>query len=233
MSDDLEKERDFWVYCATFWMQVAQMSAARNVIEGLEEGPDSVILKTVVKSYIFTGLENGFFDNGDSQDEEDGEYDRLLEDDEKIPRMPWSVVVQTARDAEVDALEVLQDYIDHAQSGLQRALGLAGFEMKPHSAPTFAGIPITAAMFHEIANGEFGPEFERQMADKYILHVMHGPNPCQHPYESLDMAIEGAAIDLERGIISEISHITHDGLVILAKDELVRRVNEIMNAGNN
>lgn len=233
MSDGLKKERDFWVYRASFWMQVAQMSASRNVIEGLEEGPDSVILKTVVKSYIFTGLQNGFFDNGESQVEEEGdddEYNQLLEED--VARMPWSVVVQTARDAEVDATEVLQDYIDHAQDGLQRALGLAGFKME-NLGPTFAGIPVTAAMFHEIASGEFGPQFEKHFADKYLLHCKHGPNPCQHPYDSLDMAIEGAAIDLERGIISEISHITHDGLVVLAKDELVRRVNEIMNAGNN
>lgn len=232
MSDDLEREHDFWIYCASFWMQVAQMSASRNVIEGLEKGPDDVILKTVVKSYIFTGLQNGFFDNGEGQAEEEEGYDQLLEEDEKTSRMPWSVVVQTARDVDVDATEVLQDYINHTQDGLQRALGLAGFKMEGME-PTFAGVPITPDMFHEIAQGKFGPQFEKNFADKYILHVMHGSNPCQHPYDSLDMAIEGAAIDLQRGIITEISHITHNGAVVLHEDEVRRRVAEIGNAGLN
>lgn len=228
MDEEQRNDRDSWVYRASFWLAVAQMSAARNVIEGFEPGPEGMILKTLVRSYIFTGLENGFFDEGDSQDE--GEYDQLLEEDEA--RMPWAVVVQVANDIEVDATEVLQDYIQHAQGGLQRALKLSGFDVE-RMGPKFAGVPITAAVFHEIANGDFGPQFEKQFADSYILHVKHGPNPCQHPYESLDMAVEGAAFDLERGIISEISHVSLGGLVVLAKDELVRRVNEIMNASNN
>lgn len=228
MNDDPEQEIDLWIYRASFWMQVAYMSAVRNIAQGFESGPQSTILKTLVRSHIFAGLENGFFDNGGSQD--DDEYDQLIEEDE--PRMPWSIVVRIAGDVEVDATEVLQDYIRHTQDGLQRALGLAGANLE-EMGPTFVGVPISAQMAHEIADGQFGSEFEKKFADRYILHVMHGAKPCQHPYESIDMAIEGAATDLQRGIVSDISHITYNGALVLHEDEVRRRVAEIGNAGLN
>lgn len=228
MSDELEKERDLWIYRASFWLHVAQLSVTRNIMEGFEQGPQSLILKTLVKSYIFTGLENGFFSDEDDQAQEEVEYGGFADGDS--PSMPWPIVVQIANDIEVDAAEVLRDYIEHAQGGLNRALGLAGME---EMEPVFAGVPISVAMAREIADGEFGPEFDKRFAGKYILHVMHGSKPCQHPYDSLDMAIEGAAIDLERGIISEVLHITHGSLVVLHDDEVRRRVAEIGNAGLN
>lgn len=229
--EQLIEERDLWRHRATFWMNVAMFSTLRNVSEGLEAGPPEDVLNILVKSYIFTGLGNGDF-AGDSQQDEvrQDELDKLFEKENE--QMPWSVVAEIAAEVDVDAAQVLQDYIEHAQGGLQRAMALLGFNLE-RIAPNFAGVPITPQMFHEIAQGEFGPEFEKHFADKYILHCMHGPNPCQHPYDSLEVAVEGAAIDLQRGIISEILQVTHGGNLVLAKDELSRRVAEINNAGLN
>lgn len=229
MSKQLFAERDGWRYRASFWRSVVMMSILRNASEGFEVGPPQDTLSILIRSCIFTGLENGKFVDNTQQPDPD-ELDDLFE--EENDQMPWSAVVEIAAEAEVDATEVLRDYIDNTQDGLQRALGLAGFKMEGME-PTFAGVPVTPDMFHEIAQGKFGPQFEKHFADKYILHVMHGPNPCQHPYDSLDMAIEGAAIDLQRGIITEISHITHNGILVLDKDDLSRRVAEIGNAGLN
>lgn len=234
LKRELQSERDGWRYRASFWKAVAELSATRNVMEGLEPGPDTEVLATIVRSYIFTGLETGFFSS--QQPTANGNpLDELL--DEKIQEtIPWSVAVESAEAVGVDAEEVLRDYIEHAQEGLRHALEIAGQyigQREDMLYPHFAGIPITEEMAQEIMRGEFGQAFDQAFADKYIAHVMHGDRPCKHPYDSVDEALEGLAYDLERGEISAVNELSYKGEPLLSYDELMRRINEINSAGLN
>lgn len=230
MDNELQQISDGWRYRASFWKGAAELAASRSVIEGLEAGPEADVMQSILRTYIFTGLENGLFQDDNAQPQGDP-TDDLFEGDSS-ETIPWSVVVESCEMYDIDAEKVLHDFIEHAQENLRRGLEIAGLKlnmMEPH----FAGIPITPQMAEGIMRGKFGPDFDEAFADKYIAHVMHGSKPCKHPYDSIDEAIEGLAYDLERGEISTVKSLTHKGEQVLNDDDLMRRINDIGAAGLN
>lgn len=215
--EHLQRERDIWKYRASFWIGAVVSAAKRNVNLDYEGGPVGSLVSDIVTGYIWEELEAGHF-SADALPEKDSE-------DQDIT-LPWETVVAIAAEINVDAAEVLHDFIEHNMDSLGRAVQIAGGKFEKMG-PVFAGVPISDDTLHEIMNGHFGKSFQEQFADKYLLHVMHGPNPCQHPYDSAEEAIEGAAIDLQEGVITDILQVTRNGILVLDTFELTNRVDDI------
>lgn len=234
-NSELQQERDGWRYRASFWKGAAELAASRNVVERLEARSEAEVMQSILRTYIYSGLENGLF-GSDQVQPPTGPVDDLFEGGSP-ETIPWSVVVESAAAFDVDAEEALHDFVEHAQENLRLGLNILGVDLRGMEQymmePRFAGIPITPQMANEIMRGTFGPDFAEAFADKYIANVMHGDKPCKHPYDSLDEAIEGLAFDLERGVISSVSEITHKGEQVMGEEYLMRRINDIGSASLN
>lgn len=220
--DDLEAGVKMWQYRASFWLSVAIYAAGQDEFGQQEGQAPGERLGDIVADFVREEVSLGGF-RGDEEIEE-GESEKTI---------PWPAVLTILAEINMDGNMILQEYVEAGQQALQNAIDLLGRQHHPNTTPMFDGEPITHEMADRIIKGVFGEDFEEKFAGRYILHVTHGSRPCQHPYDSVDEAIEGAAADLHRGAITSVGALSHDGALVLTEQEVRDSIDKIHKAGLN
>lgn len=222
--EDLKAITKMWEYRASFWVSVAAYCAAQDEYGAEMEQQPGERLGDIVADFVRREASLGGFRGDEEAAGEDGEIEKTI---------PWPAVLTILAEINIDGNAILVEYVEGGQQALQNAIELLGRQHYPNTTAFFAGEPIT----HEIADGIikdlFGEDFERKFAGKYVLHVTHGDRPCRHPYDSIDEAIEGAALDLHGGVITSVGALSHDGALVLTEGEVRNRVDQIHKAGLN
>lgn len=220
--EELKRLLDAMDARAGFWLAAMQFVAEQDTVGEQLGQSKHERLADIVIAFVRSEIERGGF--GPDRDSEDYIADGTL---------PWSAACEIMDDIGIDADNILAQYVEEMQRGMQNVIRMVGMEGLPGMTPTFAGQPITQEMADEISNGRFGEEFNQQFADKYVLHVMHGDRPCQHPFDSINEAIEIGSADLRRNAITAIGVLTRNGEVVLDTEEVYKRVSMINAAGMN
>lgn len=213
-------EIDYLYYRVTFLENALFSAAIRSVDMEFEHGPRSEIVKRLVDVSIYKGLEIGLF--------------RPDDDDQEIPRprggievemdwpdkIPWGVAVGMAAQLGVDANLVRARFVAHHKDRLDGASKLGPVEELADHVP-----PEVIEGLRSVAD-RIAEKIAQQMSGSgaYMLHCRHSGHDCQHPYESLEDAIDGAAHDLDRGLLESVTHITFGGEVVMDESKLAERV---------
>lgn len=236
-SQELEfnAKLEFLLKSNMFLHTILLTAAARNAEMGLEDGGGREISRRILVASIRKGLQLGIFrpvgelvgTAGFSEEEED---DIEMTWDEKIP---WSIVVSTAAEHEVDADQVREDFADELRQQLASAEGMveggeSSFMLKTGE---FANLEEVATDMAERIARRLGGE-----ADVYLLHCVHDDHSCAHPYSSLEEAVDGAVSEIFHGSLQEVNEISHQDKVIMDEESLNALVKgrvELMHAARN
>ena len=219
--DELRQVAQTWKGRANFWVGVVATWAGAQThgdqASSADMRPDMQYIVEMVVNFIDTALDAGEIRAVD---------DSPIEDVSSIA-VTWPIVVEIANEFGVDAAEILKRVIARKEQGLHEAYQLRQAEWPDAAVPRFNGVPISRQMAEDILLGIFDGEFEKKFADQYIVHVMHGERPCQHPASSLEEALRRTVEDLQTGEITGAHNITLNGREVMSKEVLRQCIMEM------
>lgn len=207
------------------FMEYALICAAELVTTaGIDELSMLDTLRALLVYAIESGLNNLLFCPLDPSHlkivgmppEERAEIDKLWDDG-----IPWPIVCAVCDMHGVNAMKVLED---HLRENFRKGAANGALHAFSTVVITFGDIDGNAGVFPaDLPNGQ----------PAYVLHCSHGGQPCQHPYGTLEAAIQSAAAGIANGFLESIGNITRLDDEIMSAETLLERVAKINNIRNN
>lgn len=228
-----QQEYDYLNYRATFSSNVIVTAAHRNHDMEFESEPAREIAAMMVENSIMRGLDVGIF-RPDGEPLDISKMQQMFNlDDEKMGEIrekwdsaiPWSFVMDFASEFNVDADAVR---IAHKQELIARAAMIGSLG----GVPGVFGEDVEKK-FKEFLGGDGKEAWNELAKNKYILACAHDGHDCEHRFETLDEAIESAAVGIMSGELESVGGVSINGALVLTEGELKTNMERIMNAGNN
>lgn len=212
---DVQKERDFLAYENIFLRNM--LVTAAQLGEVVDVGR---FIRQLVADSIESGLESGIVKQDGPMEMPEGLSTKEQEDFAEIwgVAIPWSITREIADEMGVDADKV-------------RDFGPDREEEEFGPLPEEFGQMLRAAAEEVLSTRHL--DWEERVKGKPVLHCSHDDHTCEHKFETLEEAVDVAAVELAIGRLQSVSHVTVDGVTVMEHEELVHRIEVIHNAGNN